>query len=77
MTKLLLFDLDETLIHIWRGAIPESFEPEIDIPIKNSRTGEIEHHGMSIRPYVRECLEYANKYFEVGIFTASHKWFAE
>lgn len=32
---------------------------------------------MSVRPYVRECLKFANKYFEVGIFTASHQWFAE
>ena len=26
---------------------------------------------------MRECLKYANKHFEVGIFTASKKWFAE
>jgi CTD small phosphatase-like protein 2 len=77
MTKLLLFDLDETLIHIWRGLAAERFEPEILIPIKHWKTGEVERWGMSIRPYVRECLEFANKHFEVGIFTASHQCFAE
>ena len=77
--KLLLFDLDETLIHIW-GRDPtqeEGFHPDIQIPILDPETNEIEYFGLSIRPYVRDCLKYANKHYEVGIFTASHKWFAE
>ena len=77
MDKLLLFDLDETLIHVWRGLGPERFEPEEQIMIKHYLTGEEEKWGLSVRPFVRECLEFANKHFEVGVFTASHQCFAE
>ena len=33
--------------------------------------------GFNIRPYTQECLEMVNKYFEVVVFTASHKWYAD
>ena len=33
--------------------------------------------GVNIRPYVYECLEEANKYFQVIVFTASHKAYAD
>jgi TFIIF-interacting CTD phosphatase-like protein len=30
----------------------------------------------SVRPYTLECLQFANRYFEVGVFTAGKEWFA-
>jgi CTD small phosphatase-like protein 2 len=30
-----------------------------------------------LRPYIFECLEEANKLFQVGVFTASHKSYAD
>lgn len=30
-----------------------------------------------MRPYARKCLEFANQYFEVAVFTASLEWFAD
>jgi hypothetical protein len=66
------------LIHIWRdqSELEEGFEPEIDIPITDPETGQKDVYGLSVRPFVTECLQFANKYFEVGIFTASYEWFA-
>jgi CTD small phosphatase-like protein 2 len=32
--------------------------------------------GVNIRPYARECLREAGKYFEVAVFTASHNCYA-
>lgn len=42
------------------------------IPIKFPDEPEAVNAGIYIRPYIYECLEEAIKYFEVGVFTASH-----
>ena len=47
---------------------------ELDIKLQNGRTLKA---GFNIRPYTKECLELVNKYFEVVVFTASHKWYAD
>ena len=31
----------------------------------------------SVRPYTRKCLEFANRHFEVAVFTAGKQWFAD
>ncbi|OMJ65335.1 hypothetical protein SteCoe_38454 [Stentor coeruleus] len=63
--KTLILDLDETLIH-------------------SSYTGICDHHlqgipniDFSVRPYARELLEYASNNFELVIFTASQKSYAD
>jgi hypothetical protein len=55
----------------------ENFEPDIEIPILDPQSGLcITCAKFSLRPYTRECLQFANKYFEVGVFTAGKQWFA-
>jgi len=67
--KTIIFDMDETLIHCVDDVGQD--EPdvilEIDFPDE-----ELVEAGINIRPYVMECLEEANKYFQVIVFTASH-----
>jgi CTD small phosphatase-like protein 2 len=72
--KTVIFDLDETLIH----CLDESHRANADavIPIKFP-TGEIINAYIKIRPYARECLREVNKDFEVIVFTASHKCYAD
>jgi len=67
--KLVIFDMDETLIHCVDDI--ETQDPdvilEIDFPDE-----ETVYAGINIRPYIMECLEEANKYFQAIVFTASH-----
>ena len=75
ITKLLLFDLDETLAHCVRQENPDR-PPDVKLPITLA-SGKVMEAGFNVRPYTKECLELANKYYEVAVFTASHKWYAD
>ena len=73
--KTLIFDLDETLAHCVRQENPPR-TPDVHLNI-TLMTGKVIRAGFNVRPYTRECLELVNKYFEVVVFTASHKWYAD
>ena len=66
--------MDETLIHCVDDI--ETQDPdvilEIDFPDE-----ETVYAGINIRPYIMECLEEANKNFQVIVFTASHQIYAD
>ena len=74
-TKTIIFDLDETLIHCVDDA--ENDNPQLIIPITFPEDPEPVMAGVNIRPYARECLEAANKHFQVVVFTASEKDYAD
>lgn len=62
---------------IGEGDYEQDFEPDETFPVIDPNTGEQEWASFSIRPYVKECLTHANKFFEVAIFTAGVQWFAD
>ena len=73
--KLLLLDLDETLIHCSGDlSLRNQFEMEIDF---------INHEGvplrglLNIRPHARQFLQTMSEHFEVVVFTASMKYYAD
>ena len=43
----------------------------------NLQSGKILRAGFNIRPYTVKMLEAINKYYEIAVFTASHKWYAD
>jgi len=58
-TKLLLFDLDETLIHVKRevsdqdSVTEDGFEPEVELPVFDPETGLCVKRLFSVRPFSR------------------------
>lgn len=72
--KTLIFDLDETLVHCCENL--SKAHPDVVLPI-TFPTGEVVNAGINIRPYARECLKEANRLFEVMVFTASHRCYAD
>ena len=75
INKLLIFDLDETLAHCVRQENPNR-PPDVYLDI-NLQSGKVLKAGFNIRPYTVKMLEAINKHYEVAVFTASHKWYAD
>ena len=67
--------MDETLIHCVDDI--EKDNPHVIIPIYFEDEDEPVEAGINIRPYIYECLTEAKKHFQVGVFTASHKTYAD
>lgn len=72
--KLVIFDMDETLIHCVDCI--ETDDPDIILEIEFPGE-ETVLAGINIRPYIIECLEEARKNFQVIVFTASHQTYAD
>jgi CTD small phosphatase-like protein 2 len=69
--KTIIFDLDETLVHcVGNNAGDVAIEFKFEF-------GKTVTAGVNVRPFVKECLKEASKLFEVVIFTASHKSYAD
>jgi len=73
-TKTLIFDLDETLVHCIDDIQNTVFDHKISVTFP---TGETIDAGVNVRPYAYECLKNANINYQVVVFTASHKAYAD
>jgi CTD small phosphatase-like protein 2 len=73
--KTIIFDLDETLAHCVRHENP-NMPPDVHLDI-TTMSGKLYKLGFNIRPFTRQCLEMVNRYFEVVVFTASHRGYAD
>ena len=63
--KLLIFDMDETLIAAkFAGAIPDGFETTFKFPFKDTEI------SVRMRPYVLDSLEKLGQLYELVVFTA-------
>lgn len=72
--KVLIFDMDETLIHCVDDIETQNPDVilEIDFPGEETVCA-----GINLRPYLMQCLQEANKMFQVIVFTASHQIYAD
>ena len=74
MKKTIIFDMDETLIHCVDDIVTEAPDVVLNVTFPS---GEVVEAGVNIRPYAIECLKEVNKVFQVVVFTASHKFYAD
>lgn len=72
--KVLIFDMDETLIHCVDDI--ETQNPDVILEIEFPGE-ETVCAGINIRPFMMQCLQEANKSFQVIVFTASHQTYAD
>jgi RNA polymerase II subunit A small phosphatase-like protein len=81
-TKLAIFDMDETLIH----CIPDrhlhsdtgsSAIKQTDVVLKFNYSDCVETLPVNIRPYIKECIMEIKKEYQVIVFTASKKEYAD
>lgn len=72
ISKTIIFDLDETLIH----CNDDPTQPcDIKVPIKFTG-GDVIQAGLTIRPYAKEILKILSQHYEIVVFTASHACYA-
>ena len=74
--KLLLLDLDETLVHCVKKPNPLR-PPMVKIDITTPNGNIIPGVGFNIRPKTRDLLVATNKWYEVCVFTASTPQYAD
>jgi CTD small phosphatase-like protein 2 len=72
--KTIIFDLDETLIHCVDDIEAEAPDKVLSVGFPG---GEVVRAGINVRPWAVECLREANKKYQVVVFTASHKFYAD
>ena len=74
--KIVLFDLDETLVHC-TGDInlkKETFQHSIDIVLPGNKEVKV---GINIRPYWKKTMKLIKRYYNIVVFTASHQAYAD
>ncbi|CDW79742.1 nli interacting factor-like phosphatase family protein [Stylonychia lemnae] len=74
INKTIIFDLDETLVHCVEDILNNPADRMIKVQFPN---GEVATAGVNIRPYAIECLRRASQLFQIVVFTASHKSYAD
>ena len=90
--KLLIFDLDETLIHTKReeddvadkeylvelyGEDFVNVIPDKYVDMTDPDTNTVIKSGFFIRPYLYDLLRAVNVDYEVAVFTAGYDWYAD
>ena len=71
--KILVLDLDETLVHTYnKDAPPDALLLKVKLLNNNEK-----NIFVKVRPYCNEFLIEASKIFDLYIFTASHKSYAD
>lgn len=69
--------MDETLIHCVDDVEKQECDIVLEIKFPDGDDDETVYAGINIRPYIIDCLKEASKNYQVIVFTASHKVYAD
>ena len=72
--RVLILDMDETLIHCVDDIEKENPDVILEIDFPGEETACA---GINLRPYLMECLREAAQLMQVIVFTASHQTYAD
>lgn len=72
--QVLIFDMDETLIHCVDDIETQNPDVILEIAFPDEETVCA---GINLRPYVLECLKEAQDLMQIVVFTASHQAYAD
>ena len=70
--KLLIFDMDETLVAAkFAGSVPEKFQSTFSFPYQSTEI------SVRLRPYLSDALEKLSQFYEMVVFTAGQQDYAD
>jgi RNA polymerase II subunit A small phosphatase-like protein len=72
--KTVIFDLDETLVHCSKKSALDQNASMLNFTAESGKKVSV---PISVRPYAKEVLSMLNENFEVIVFTASMKNYAD
>jgi len=72
--RVLILDMDETLIHCVDDIENDNPDVILDIDFPGEETVCA---GINLRPYLMECLQEASQIMQIVVFTASHQVYAD
>jgi len=75
--KLLIFDMDETLIHCVDDVEKQDSDIILEIKFPDVDEDETVYAGINVRPHIIDCLKEASQHYQVIVFTASHQVYAD
>jgi CTD small phosphatase-like protein 2 len=73
--KLLVFDIDETMVHTIDERDPPTMKGQYKIKVKDQNRTEI--INVNVRPYLMESLLELKKLYQIIAFTASERNYAD
>jgi len=71
--KTLIWDLDETLVHVqYKLPGAELSNHDFEIKLKDGIT-----YAITKRPYLEKCLDHLAQFYEMAVFTAADQEYAD
>ena len=77
MDRLIIFDLDETLIHSIRDEYEQMPPNAQRVFLVEPGSQEAFANDFYVLPHLIKCLKMVNERYEVAVFTAGYDWYAD